>query len=145
MTRDRRRWHSGQAQPTTEANLSRLQRLGDGTVGWHVWRMSRSEEDLMYPPENCTYEVTYRLGRRGHRTETFPDEYALGRWFREMTKLGAFNPVDFEMPDEDGRNGYQIHCVTDSGRIAISFRHPRLVTARINGRRRETASSNGAH
>lgn len=101
---------------------------------------------MTYPPEGCTYEVTYRLGRRGQGVETFAEEYKLGAWFLEMTERGAWDPAEFVEPDFDFENGYRIICVGEDGqRIAISYWHPRLVMGRINGRRRETASSNGAH
>ncbi|MFI0448310.1 hypothetical protein [Actinomadura sp. 6N118] len=86
---------------------------------------------MSYPPDGCTYEVSYSLGRRGFSVERFQDEFELMRWFREMEERGAFDPQDFEEPDEDGRNGYQIFCVTDTQRVEISYFHYRLVRARI--------------
>jgi hypothetical protein len=86
---------------------------------------------MNYPPEGCMYEVRYTLGKRGFSSESFPDEFALMRWFTEMTHHGAFNPEEFEQPDEDGRNGYQIFCVTDKERVGISYMHPHMVRARI--------------
>jgi hypothetical protein len=92
-----------------------------------------------YPPDGCTFEVTYTLGRRGMGHEAFPDVYALGRWFKEMERRGALAPEDFQTPDEDGRNGYRILCVTESERVAISYFHPRLVMGRIEGTRTPAA------
>jgi hypothetical protein len=86
---------------------------------------------MTYPPDGCTYEVVYMLGRRGSSTEAFSDELKLMDWFRAMTAKGAFTPAEFREPDEDGRNGYQIYCVTDTGKIGISYFHPRMVRARI--------------
>ncbi|MFC6885022.1 MULTISPECIES: hypothetical protein [Actinomadura] len=88
---------------------------------------------MRFPPEGCAYEVRYTLGRRGTGREIFPDEYELGRWFAEMTAEGVFTPEEFSVPDEDGRNGYQIFCVAESGRVGISYFHPRLVRGRIEG------------
>ncbi|MDL4774934.1 MULTISPECIES: hypothetical protein [Thermomonosporaceae] len=88
---------------------------------------------MRFPPDGCGYEVRYTLGRRGAGVETFGDEYALGRWFSAMTSEGMFVPEEFTTPDEDGRNGYQIFCVTGAGRIVISYFHPRLVRGRIEG------------
>ncbi|GAA3984889.1 hypothetical protein GCM10023085_78810 [Actinomadura viridis] len=79
--------------------------------------------------------MTYTLGRRGAGRESFSDVYALGRWFKEMERRGAMDPEEFQTPDEDGRNGYRIVCVTDSERVAISYFHPRLVMGRIEGAR----------
>jgi hypothetical protein len=90
---------------------------------------------MNYPPEGCTYEVRYSLGRRGRSLESFPDEFALMGWFAEMTHLGVFDPLEFTRPDEDGRNGYQIFCVTGEERVGISYFHPRLVRARIEAPR----------
>ncbi|GGV06826.1 hypothetical protein ACFHW2_36915 [Actinomadura sp. LOL_016] len=93
-------------------------------------------DPIDYPPEGCLYEVRYTLGSRGAGSVMFPDEFALGRWFVAMAAEGMFAPEDFTVPDEDGRNGYRIRCVTDAGRTEISYFHPRLVRGRIEGRRR---------
>jgi hypothetical protein len=98
-----------------------------------VQRVPGEWEDMTYPPDGCSYEVTYRLGRRGTSTETFADELELGRWFKSMERIGAFHPEDFIEPDFNGENGYQIFCVTDAGKIGISYFHPRLVMGRIHG------------
>jgi hypothetical protein len=90
---------------------------------------------MRFPPDGCSYEVRYTLGRRGTGLESFADEYALGRWFGAMTAEGMFVPEDFAVPDEDGRNGYQIFCVTGTARVGISYFHPRLVRGRIEGSR----------
>ncbi|WP_067458184.1 hypothetical protein [Actinomadura macra] len=94
---------------------------------------------MRFPPDGCSYEVRYTLGRRGAGLESFPDEYALGRWFGAMTTEGMFVPEEFAVPDEDGRNGYQIFCVTGTGRVGISYFHPRLVRGRIEGARQPVA------
>ncbi|MBE1537749.1 hypothetical protein [Actinomadura algeriensis] len=93
-------------------------------------------DPIGYPPDGCLYEVRYTLGPRGAGTVMFPDEFALGRWFTAMAAEGMFAPEEFTVPDEDGRNGYRIVCVTDDGRTEISYFHPRLVRGRIEGRRR---------
>ncbi|POM23342.1 hypothetical protein BTM25_44950 [Actinomadura rubteroloni] len=89
---------------------------------------------MTYPPDGCGYEVAYSLGRRGFSSERFTDEFELMRWFGEMVRRGLFAPAEFEEPDEDGRNGYRIFCVTAEQRVGISYFHPRLVRARIEGR-----------
>ncbi|MEV5827796.1 hypothetical protein AB0L25_19725 [Spirillospora sp. NPDC052242] len=93
-------------------------------------------DPIDYPPVGCLYEVRYTLGPRGAGTVLFPDEFALGRWFTAMAAEGMFAPEDFTVPDEDGRNGYRIFCVTDGSRTEISYFHPRLVRGRIEGRHR---------
>lgn len=90
---------------------------------------------MRFPPDGCTYEVHYQLGRRGSGQEAFTDEFALGRWFRSMVDDGVFDPVEFADPDEDGRNGYQIFCVTVAGKMPISYFHPRMVRGRIESAR----------
>ncbi|GAA2165162.1 hypothetical protein [Actinomadura napierensis] len=90
---------------------------------------------MTFPPGGCRYEVHYTLGRRGAGLEAFPDEFELGRWFTAMTVEGMFVPEGFSVPDEDGRNGFQILCVSGTGRVPISYFHPRLVRGRIEGAR----------
>ena len=99
---------------------------------------------MAYPPEGCTYEVRWRLGKRGQGVERFPDEYTMGRWFLEMEDLGAWDPADFVegQAEFDGANGYQIWCVTPTERIGISYGHPRLVMGRIDHRKHLPAPSN---
>lgn len=93
---------------------------------------------MTYPPEGCTFEVHYRLGKRGQGVERFGDEYELGRWFLEMEQLGAWDPEDFIEGgmEFEGANGYRIFAVTADERAPISYRHPRLVMGRIDSRRR---------
>ncbi|HEX2314115.1 MAG TPA: hypothetical protein VHJ17_10290 [Thermomonospora sp.] len=90
---------------------------------------------MSHPPDGCAYEVRHTLGGRGPSAESFPDEFTLMEWFGGMTRRGLMDPLRFEMPDEDGRNGYQILCVTSSGPVAISYMHPRMVRARIEATR----------
>lgn len=90
---------------------------------------------MTFPPDGCSYEVRYTLGRRGTGLEAFPDEFDLGRWFVLMAEEGVFTPEDFSVPDEDGRNGFQIFCVSGGTRVPISYFHPRLVRGRIEGAR----------
>ncbi|WP_116022344.1 hypothetical protein [Thermomonospora umbrina] len=86
---------------------------------------------MSHPPEIRGYEIHYTLGERGTFIESFADEFTLMEWFGGMTRRGLFDPEGFEMPDEDGRNGYRILCLTDDGRVPISYLHPRMVRARI--------------
>lgn len=124
----------GQAQQTGDAVVSGLQRHRDQhRYRCDVQRVPWDGEDMKFPPDRCAYEVRYTLGRRGAGLESFPDEYSLGRWFSAMAAEGMFTPEDFQVPDEDGRNGYQIFCVTEAGRVGISYFHPRLVRGRIEG------------
>ncbi|MQY08072.1 hypothetical protein [Actinomadura macrotermitis] len=96
-----------------------------------------------FPPEGCQFEVRYTLGRRGNGLESFPDEYELGRWLTMMAAEGKFRPEEFAEPDEDGQNGYRIHCVTPAGRVKISYFHPRLVRGRIEGFARGPSEGGG--
>jgi len=103
---------------------------------------------VTYPPQGCTYEVTYRLGRRGQGVETFADEYELGAWFLEMTEVGAWDPETFAEGNEEfeGANGFQIFCVAPGERVGISYWHPRLVMGRIDAPRKlKERASNGAN
>lgn len=93
-----------------------------------------------YPPEGCWFEVEYTLGRRGRGVERFDDEYVMGRWFLAMEDEGVFDsgafqedPVTLLQTDPGTGNTLHVLCVTDSERVPISYRHPRLVMGRIDG------------
>src|SRR3954451_22613006 len=90
---------------------------------------------MTFPPDGCSYEVCYTLGRRGTGLEEFSVEFDLGRLLVLMAEEGVFAPEEFSVPDEDGRNGFQIFCVSGGTRVPISYFHPRLVGGRIEGAR----------
>ena len=79
---------------------------------------------MTYPPEGCTYQVTYPNGPNVGVAE-FPDEFALGEWFRGMEATGALDRTS---------RGLHVFCVTDDGRQAIDVMHPRLVRGRMEKR-----------
>lgn len=97
---------------------------------------------MTYPPKDCTYQVLYQVGRRGRRaTLSFDDEFTMMIWFKQMSADGMFDPETFAMPDEDGRNGYQILCVAEGQEpTPISYRHPRMIQARFSEQVRAAAS-----
>ena len=44
---------------------------------------------MTFPPDGCSYEVRYTLGRRGTGLEAFPDEFDLGRPAHDNLLYGA--------------------------------------------------------
>lgn len=74
-----------------------------------------------YPPEGCSYRVDYPSGPET-KSVTFPDEFALGQWFRTKEAAGELDRTSDELT---------VHCVTDAGEQGIDVMHPRLVRGRI--------------
>lgn len=79
---------------------------------------------IAYPPADCSYRVDHAGDKRW-----FADEHELIAWFALREKALEFDPV---RADED----YKIFCETpDAEPIGISYLHPRLVHARLWGRK----------
>lgn len=83
--------------------------------------LRRNGNDMSHPPEGCSYQVLYPNGSTTG-TAGFPDEFALGRWFREQEQAGTFDRTS---------RGLSIYCVTTAGDAPIDVMHPRLVRGRI--------------
>lgn len=79
---------------------------------------------MTYPPEGCTYLVTYPDGAKVASAE-FADEFQFGAWFRQMEDAGAMDRTS---------RGVHIFAVTTDGRQAIDIMHPRLVRGRLEKR-----------
>jgi hypothetical protein len=84
---------------------------------------------MIFPPDGCAYEVHY-VDKSGQALSSgrFPDEFAMGAWFREKKLSGDIDP-ELEYTRKPG--GFTIFCMVDEERQPIDHLHPRLVRGRL--------------